>query len=229
MNYRARGSHSTNSVAPAVASPSASPAAPGPVTRMSDLPPPRTNVPAAASEYASGIQAMHDNSWFTAFVHFTKAGELDPSMAEAHFRASMVSIFLRDPPTRRALFEKAAGLVAQLGERDRALMEAMQPYLQAQIQDVVETEKRLRALTQRYPNDVEIWMWLGGIHWFTPEGLAPAEHALELDPRDVVSWELKGDSLVVLGKAEEAHAAYERCGAFSIDGAECFAWMSFAD
>lgn len=213
------------SVPPASASSAPAPA----VTRVVDLPPPRTSVPAAAREYALGMQALRDNTWGVAAAHFAKAVEADPAMPEGHLHLSFLMMAFGDTATRQSEFEKAAGLRAQLGERDRGLLEAMQPYLQAQVQDVPEADRRLRALAQRYPTDVEIWLWLSMVHYFTPESLAIAEHALTLDPGDAPSWEIKGDALVVLGKTDDAQLAFERCSAASIDGAECFAWMSFGD
>ena len=105
----------------------------------------------------------------------------------------------------------------------------MQPLLQRQTQDTIETDRRLQALAQRYPNDAEIWMWLGQVHRGVPEGLAPAERALELDPGDAQLWEDKGWALLATGKTDEARAAFERCGALSVDGADCFLWMGWAD
>ncbi len=199
------------------------------VTRIVDLPAPKTDVPAAATEYAAGIQAIHDNTWMIAVAHFFKAVTLDPSMPEAHLRLSMMMLPVRDAATRRSEFEKAAGLRGRLGERDQALLEAMQPFLQARLQDVAEADKRLRALAERYPTDAEIWMWLAAIHYFTPEMRGPGERMLALDPNDPVGWEVKADLAVLEGKIDEAHADFERCSAHSIDGAECFAIMSWGD
>jgi len=198
------------------------------VVRIIDLPPPRTAVPAAAAEYAAGMQAMHDDNWMDAETHFAKAGDLDPSMAAAHLRTSMTAIGL-DPVTRHGEFAKAVGLRASLGARDEALMEALQPYLQPQAQDSREAERRLRTFADRYPGDVEAWMWLAMIHHGAPEALAPAEHALAMDPADAQSWESKAMALLALGRAEEAVAAFDRCGALSMNGADCFLWKGFVD
>ncbi|HEY8072462.1 MAG TPA: serine/threonine-protein kinase [Labilithrix sp.] len=199
------------------------------VTRIVDLPPPKTTVPEAAVEYRLGVQAVYDNTWALAGAHFFKATTLDPSMAEGHLRLSMMLLPARHPDLRSAEFEKAAGLRASLSERDRALLEAMAPLLQSRVQDFSETDRRLRAVEQRYPNDTEILMWLGAVHYFTPEGLPIAEHALDLDPRDPYEWEAKGDALLMQEKYDEAHAAFEKCAAFSIDGAECYALMGWGD
>ena len=86
----------------------------------------------------------------------------------------------------------------------------------------------MQALAQRYPNDAEIRIWLGQVHRGVPEGLAPAERALELDPGDAQLWEDKGWALLATGKTDEARAAFERCGALSVDGADA-SGMGWAD
>jgi serine/threonine-protein kinase len=204
-------------------------AAPAPVvTRIIDLPPPATQVPAAAAAYAAGLQAVHDDNWFKALGLFTQAAQLDPTMAAAHLYLSLGSLVMNSPPTRRAEYEKAAGLRAQLSDRDRALLEALQPLLQSATQDVDEGDRRLRALTARYPGDVEIWTLLGAIHYVTSASLAPSERALELDPGDAQSIEDKGHAALVLGKYADARGDYARCGSLTIDGADCFAWSGIA-
>jgi Flp pilus assembly protein TadD len=219
------------------ATPSQAPAAPPSaasaartITRIIDLPPPKTSVPEAATEYELAVRALYDNTWLIAGLHLMKAAALDPSMAEAHLRLSQVMLVVRVPPLRRAEFEKAAGLREHLSPRDQELLEAMQPFLQADPQDVAETDRRLRAFAQRHPDDTEPWMWLGACHYWDPVvGLADAEHALSLDPEDPLQWELKGDSLTSAGRFGDAPAAYEQCSAHSIDGAECWAIRSLSD
>jgi tetratricopeptide (TPR) repeat protein len=193
------------------------------VVRITDLPPPRTNVPEAATEYRQGIQAVRDNTWVVAAAHFGRAVQLDPSMAEAHLRFSMMLLPVRDAAMRCAEFERAAGMRNQLSERDQALMEAVQPFLQERVQDVGEADKRLRALAKRRPRDVEVWMWLAMIHYFTPAMKAPTDEMLALDPTDPVAWEFRADSLVLEGNLAGAREAFENCARHSIDGADCWA------
>jgi tRNA A-37 threonylcarbamoyl transferase component Bud32/tetratricopeptide (TPR) repeat protein len=205
------------------------PAQPAPtVTRLIDLPPPRTLVPAAAAAFTSGMQAVHDDNWFKALGLFAEAARLDPKMPEAHLYLSLASVIMNDPAGRHAEYEKAAGLRATLSERDRALLEALQPLLQSATQDIGEADRRLRALTERYPNDAELWMLLGFVHYGTSATSAPAERALELDRDDGQSWENKGHGALMLGRLADARAAYARCGSLTIDGADCFAWAGIS-
>jgi serine/threonine-protein kinase len=230
-------STATASQAPAPAPPatSAAPAASSSaaaraITRIVDLPPPKTSVPEAGTEYELGVRALYDNTWLIAAVHFMKAIALDPSMAEAHLRLSEVVVVTRLPLLRRAEFQKAAGLREHMSPRDQEMMEALQPFLQADPQDVAEAERRLRAFAERHPDDAEPFMWLGACHYWDPvAGLAYAERALSLDPDDPLQWELKADALASAGKFDEARAAYEQCNSHSIDGAECWAIRSLSD
>ena len=185
-------------------------------------------MPAAGAEYASGIQAIHDDNWIKATEHFQKAVDLDPSMAAAHLRLSMTNA-AGDRAVRRAEFETTAGLRSQLSPRDQALMLALQPFLQGATQDIPETDRRLQALIPRYPTDVELLMWLGLIHMDAPENLPTAERALALDPEDAQSWEIKGRALLTAGNVLDARDAFERCSKLSVDGADCFAYLSVAD
>jgi serine/threonine-protein kinase len=210
------------------AAPASGAALPG-VTRIVDLPAPKTSVPEAAAEYVAGLQAIYDNTWFIGADHLLKAVALDPGMPEAHLRLSLVMLTMLDPDMRSAEFEKAAGLRTRLTDRDQALMTAVQPYLQPQVQDVREADKRLHALEERYPKDTEILMWHSVVHYFTPAALPIVERALALDPRDPVEWEVKADALVVQGRLEEGLAAYDTCGQFSIDGAECHAIKGWSE
>jgi serine/threonine-protein kinase len=210
------------------ASASGGPLAPIPgVTRIVDLPTPKTDVPEAAAEYTAGIHAIYDNTWMIAGAHFMKAVTLDPAMAEAHFHLSMMMLPARHTDLRRAEYEKAAGLRARMSERDQALLEAVQPYLQSHVQDVREADKRLNALAQRYPKDTDILMWLTIVHYGSPDAVPYAQRALALDPRDPYQWEVVGDGSLAKGKFDEARSAYEQCGKYSIDGAECFTYLGW--
>ncbi len=218
----------SGSAGAAAASTPAAPAAAS-VTRIVDLPPPKTAVPAAAAEYVQCIQAMHDNNWTKAFTTAAKAVELDPTMALAHLRLSMVAWAIEDSNMRRTEYEKAVGLRAQLGERDLGFLTALQPCLQSVEPDMRETEKRLRELAERYPRDAEIWTTISSMHWGSASALEPARQATALDPDDGQAWENEGLALLFAGHADEAHAAFERCASISVDGADCFLDMTFAD
>jgi eukaryotic-like serine/threonine-protein kinase len=199
-----------------------------PVTLL-DLPVPASQVVDAQKEYALGVQDMHENNWAVAVLHFQKAAQLDPSMAEAHLRTAMMMIGARDPSTKKEEFAKANALRTRLPHRDRLLLDALEPVLGGADEDVPEAVKRLEALAGKRPLDAEVFLWLSTLQNGLPSALAPAEKAIELDPTDPQPLSTKGAALLVLGKFDEARAAYARCGAVSADNPECFLWAATTD
>jgi serine/threonine-protein kinase len=197
-------------------------------TSLADLPAPATNVPAAASEYAAGMQALRDNSWGLAVAHFEKTVELDPTIAIAHLRLSMVED--GNPTRKREEFAKAVGLRAQLTARDRALLEALEPVLQKAHADRAEALVRLERASEAYPLDVEFLDWLGILREGDPvHALPPAEKAILLDPSDGQAWQTKGQALALLERPEEARAAFQRCADIGADSVDCVSELAALD
>jgi eukaryotic-like serine/threonine-protein kinase len=199
------------------------------VTTITELPPPRTDVREAAAEYATAMQAFHDDNFNKALSSWAKAATLDPKMAMAHLHSSLMLSVYNVPAIRRAVYEKALGVRAGLSERDLGLLEALQPFLQPATQDPGEADRRLQALSSRYPGDVELSTIRAMLHYATAAALAPAMQTLELDPGDAQSYELLGDTYSSLGKYAEAEEALKRCSKFSPDSADCYGWLSMAE
>jgi tetratricopeptide (TPR) repeat protein/predicted Ser/Thr protein kinase len=201
-------------------------------TAVIDLPPPVTTNPVLSAEYAAGVQALHDCDWGTAQSHFVRVVELDPLLALGQLRLAMVAEGTLDESIRRDHYAKAITLRSQLSARDRGMMEALEPILQRLREDHTEAVKRLRVLSDRYPGDVEILVWLAFLQATSPAGLEFADRALALDPKDGQAWQTRGDVLATLGRTEESRASYERCGTLSPASAECFLgliWLDSAD
>jgi serine/threonine-protein kinase len=208
------------------APPSASPPAP---TALTDLPPPPTRSPEVAAEFGAGMQALRDNGWTSAGRHFTRALELDPTLALAHLRVAMIS-FWRDPVQMREHFAKALALRSQLTARDRVLLEALEPVLQRVHADPREALARLERASQRYPLDVEFFDWLAILRYGDPErALASSERAIELDAKDGQAWQNEGIALMLLARTEEARAAYERCATIAGDSVDCLGGVVLLD
>jgi serine/threonine protein kinase len=226
---RLRAAPATASAVPsAIASASAVAAAPI-ATTLTDLPPPPTKVPEAATEYAAGMQALRDNSWGSALRHFERAAELDPSMALAHLRLSMTEWNQR-AVLRREEFGKAESLRAELSPRDRALLEALEPVLQRSHFDRGGAVELLERASKTYPSDVEFHDWTALLELGNPaRALTHAESALRLDPKDGLAWQIKGESLAVEGRLKDSREALERCLALASDSADCLTAMSRLD
>ncbi|UQA60873.1 protein kinase domain-containing protein [Polyangium aurulentum] len=188
-------------------------AMPAPVpTPVTDLPVPHTDVPEALVAYREGMQAIRDASWSTAVVAFERARKADPSFAAAHMRAALAAMTI-EPQTAREAYQKALLLRGSLGERDQALLDAYEPYVQREPPDHAEAARRLAALAVRYPGDAEILMHrIAMMKYEAPEAILPLlNRCIELDPKYADCWQTKAHALLQLGRAVEAHAALERC------------------
>jgi serine/threonine-protein kinase len=207
------------------------PAAPAPRgTTLADLPVPATTVPEARSEYAAGIQFMRDDALESARVRFEHAAALDPTMAMAHVRAAMTALSTGDPEETRARFTKAASFRATLDDRNRTLLEALEPLAGRARPDEPETLRRLEAAHARFPDDEEFLLQLAYMTVGDPARCVPAAtRATELDPSDAAAWEALGRSLALAGRLDEGRSALERCAAVSVESSDCFFWLGLLD
>lgn len=222
LSYGARGSSSEQSARPDTSASASASAPVSSVITLANLPPPATKVPEAASEYAAGMQALHDNSWFVAMQHFERTVELDPTLAIAHLRLAM-TYQATNPIRLREEFAKAAALRMQLSPRDLVLLESLEPVLQRVHGDRAEALRRLEKASSEAPRDVELLDWLGLLRGDPAAKLQPSERAIELDPLDGQAWQNKGDSLALLGRTQEARDAYVRCAAIATGSTDCIA------
>jgi serine/threonine-protein kinase len=205
----------------AVRLPSSARMAAPPSTTLSDLPLPPTQIPEARSEFVAGIQSLRDGNWITAASHFVLVTTLDPTMAAGHFRRAMTET-VSDAHAARAEYAAAVALRAQLGERDRALLDALEPAIGRVHKDPAEASARLGLLIERYPFDVELLVWRGALGANEPDRhLAAARRATELDPKDAGGFENAGMYLALLGRTGEARAAFEQCAAVAVDSGDC--------
>jgi predicted TPR repeat methyltransferase len=86
---------------------------------------------------------------------------------------------------------------------------------------------RLRAATERYPNDAEFFSLLA---LWTPDadaGLAAAQRSVELDPRSADGWQFVGARQSQLGDTAAALRALDHCVALSPAASDCHAERGF--
>ena len=130
------------------------PAAPS-ATTLADLPLPKSSVPAALAAYSDGIQAARDGNIRAAIASYTRALELDPSLAASRVRLLML-IGQTAPIEGRALFQAAMASRGNLDERDRRLLDVLEPFVARDTPDYEELGVRATKLAADYPNDVEV-------------------------------------------------------------------------
>jgi eukaryotic-like serine/threonine-protein kinase len=175
------------------------------------------------------MQLLRDDSYGPAELHFRRAVELDPAMALAHLRIAVSRTYSRGEDTRRE-FAKAAELRGQLDDRDRVLLDAMEPSLGRTAPDDELAITRLQAAHERFPFDAEFLELLAE---FTVDdavrGPTFAREATVLDPGDASGWELLGRGLVKAGDLVGGRRALERCAAVSVESSDCFSWLAALD
>ncbi len=134
-------------------------------------------------------------------------------------------MWTEDIASSRAAFQHAQRLGERLDERDRALLDALEPRHRAP-PDAAEWDARLTKLVERWPNDGEVRLWLARAKRM--RGAYDVAAAL-LEQTVTENPALAGAALAQLGelhrsqhKPKEALAAFDRCLArpSSID---CFA------
>ena len=209
------------------------PSAPSPATSASasvvavpltELPRPTSSSADALAAYMEGMQALRDAAWDVAIEAFERAVKLDPALAAAHLRLSLVNVWASSPTVARESFQKAYQLRSALPPHEQTLLQALEPFVQGQPSDPLETEMRLRAATDQSPGDVELLGWLalilGAQQKFDAE-LVIADRAVQLDPKYADGWDSRGNALARLGRFEEAEQSLDQCMTVSPAAADC--------
>jgi serine/threonine protein kinase/tetratricopeptide (TPR) repeat protein len=205
--------------------------APHPTT-LADLPLPATTVAGALTEYTAGMQLLRDDSYAAAADHFHHAAELDPAMALAHLRFAVVGTGLDEERQQeiRSELAKALALRTQLGERDRALLDAIEPLIGRDEPDEATAVERLEAAVERFPLDEEFVALLADyVKSDATRGPTLARRATELDPSDATAWEVFGRSLALSGDLDGGTRALRRCAAVSVDSSDCYQVLARLD
>jgi eukaryotic-like serine/threonine-protein kinase len=199
-------------------------------TTYVDYPLPASTVPEAITEYKAGMQLVRDDAYGVALKHFARAAQLDPAMAAAHLRVAMVGDSGGSRDVTRSEFEKALMHRTELGEHERILLDALEPFLGRTHPEPAEALARLRAAAELHPTDVEILEWLTFRELNDPErAVALAHRVVELDPIDAGGWQLLGNAQAALGDLDGARASLERCASVSAESVDCYSWLADLD
>ena len=95
--------------------------------------------------------------WFSMLMH---AVELDPTLAEAHVRIAAALLYHVNADVTREHYRKAMDLSGTLQEKDRVLLDAIEPLILQQPSDWAESIRRFSKAVEKFPNDAHFWFYL---------------------------------------------------------------------
>jgi len=208
LGWGAKASRAPGTVVGAPSASASAGVAQGKVIRFIDLPPPATDNPEALAAYQQGMRNLHDNAG-AAVTSFVKAVKLDPTFAAAHLRLACWG----GRPFSTTAYREALRFAGKLDARDRALLDAEQPYEVPAVPDYAEADRRLEALHRERPLDVEILYWLARLRAErdVESSIPTAEELVRLDPTNATAEARLGNLLVDLERPDEARGHLRRC------------------
>ena len=195
-------------------------------TAITALPLPASTSAEAVESYREGIVGFHCGE--TRGNPFERAAELDPGMGAAHLRVASGAMS-GTMPNQREHFRKAEELRASLTERDRGLLDAVEPMVRRQPADWAEANRRIRALLERFPGDAELWYLLGSgtVNYTDFEtGIRYYTRALELDPGFAQGYSSRAMAQAYLGRFDEARASLDQCLAIAPSAGACLSMLA---
>jgi tetratricopeptide (TPR) repeat protein len=173
--------------------------------------------PAAAALYREAMQAWHDGSQDRAMREMERAVGLDREIGAGHLRLALWYMMLGNAGGKlaeaREHYQKALLHRAALGEADKELVQAAEPYLR-QPWDLDDWGKRVEELSARFPDNLEIMVYVGSSYLarFQPDpAIAAYEKALAKDPGLLAARVAEADSLSMKGDPEGQLKAYDAC------------------
>ena len=191
-------------------------------TALTDYPPPKTSSPEAAKEYAQAMQGWRDAAFEAGEAHLQRALQLDPSFALAHLALAWSSNTSTDD--QRKHLAVAVGLRSQLGERDQAILEALQASRGRDKPDVEDEVHRWKAIADRFPLDAGIVGYAGSVlanAGHKAEGYSLLDAAVDIDPKYALPFAMKANYQVDNGELDDAVASANRCLAISASATTC--------
>ncbi len=165
----------------------------------------------AEASYELARQLAQDASTDGAVEAFDDARKRDPLFAAAHLRRATTVAWM-DAAAREA-YERAVQLREQLDARDRALLEANEPWSRFE-PDANERVQRLAAAQARWPGDLEVALELCRASVARGDGQgadAACDRALAINGDVAEAWHEKGLARSLGGDANGAAAAYGEC------------------
>ncbi|WP_394825908.1 protein kinase domain-containing protein [Pendulispora albinea] len=178
--------------------------------------------PAARHHLSAGLQLWRDASQWAAASRFEEVTKVDPECASASLYYLLAASHTF--PKRREHFRRARELRANLGDRERQLLDALEPTV-ADPPDFEEVLRRATALAERRPADLDVRIIQG--HALFRLGrydaaLAAVDQTAALEPNPIPGNELLA-AMVQIRRRDPSAAIerFRRCLAASPDSADC--------
>jgi eukaryotic-like serine/threonine-protein kinase len=158
-----------------------------------------------------------------------QAVEQDPTLVEAHVHIAAGRLFHLNPERAREHYRKAVDLSAKLDEKDRIVLDAIEPLILRQPSDWAESMRRFSKATEKYPTESRYWFYLG-VATANFEDFAKAnEHlgqAIRLDPGFAYARTLIAMNTAYEGRFDTAESAAEECLKVVPDSVMCMELIS---
>ena len=150
-------------------------------------------------------------SWYTHLLH---AVELDPALAGAHVQIAAARLFHLNPERSREHYRKAVELSGMLQERDRVLLDAIEPLILGQPSDWAESIRRFSKAIEKFPNDAHFLLYLA-VATANFEDFNKANEylarAIRIDPGFAYARALQAMNLAYEGRFEASEEDAEGC------------------
>jgi len=191
-------------------------------------------IPAAGSRqtealeaYRKGMGEFHKGvPWLLSLM---RAVELDPTLAEAHVHIAAGRLFHLNPERSRDHYRKAVELSDKLQEKERILLDAVEPLVLRQPSDWAESIRRFSRAVEKYPNDAEYWLYLA-VATANFEDFGKANEYLarviRIDPGFANARSLLAMNKAYEGRFEAAETAGEECLKVAPDSVSCMELIS---
>jgi serine/threonine-protein kinase len=166
---------------------------------------------AAVTAYHQGLAELRAGVKCTAA--FERALELDPDFGAVHVTLAAMGMFGATEDAREH-FRQAERLRGTLQERDRALLDAVEPVVRRQPSDWAESKRRLSAILERSPGDAIVWHLLAGAAANFDSFEEAARHearAIAADPGFSEAESYQAMTLSYLGRFDEARGVLQQC------------------
>ncbi|WP_218920184.1 serine/threonine-protein kinase [Chondromyces crocatus] len=182
-------------------------------TSLLDLPAPPSSKPEAVAQYREALATFRSGgTWYSALL---RALELDPEMVSAHVQFALGGLAqVKTMERPREHFRRAQEKRAALSEREKSLLDAVEPVVRRQPADWASTIQRLHRLALASPGDAQIWYLLGvatANYSDFEVAIGHIERALQIDPGFSRAHGALATYHAYRGRIDEADQVLERC------------------